>query len=121
MQIVQSETDRRSESERTRQSNCTWLTGMVMTTRVTLMVPGSKKALLSVILTPAPGLHSPTLTKACCFSFKRSSLNWIRRPSLNSIGPLSPLISTWNTTNSSRMRLKRPDICNFCCLINMDK
>ena len=36
------------------------LTRIVMTMRVTLVAPGSKKADLSVTLTPAPGRHSPT-------------------------------------------------------------
>lgn len=37
-----------------------------------------------------------TLTSECCFSFSRSNLNWILRPSLNSIGPEIPFISTCN-------------------------
>lgn len=71
-----------------------------MTTSVTFMVPGSKNAALSVMFTPEPGLHSPTLTMACCFNFNRSNLNCILRPSLNSIGPVRPFSSTWNQIKS---------------------
>lgn len=72
------------------------LTSIVITTRVTFIVPESKNAALSEMLTPPAGLHSPTFTRECCFNFNRSSLNWIRRPSLNSMGPLKPFNSTCN-------------------------
>ncbi len=70
------------------------LTKLVVTTRVTFIVPASKKATGSVRLTPVRGVHSPTLRRAWDFSFRRSNLKLVRRPSRNCTGPVNPLYST---------------------------
>lgn len=48
-----------------------------------------------------------TLTRECCLSFNKSNLNWILRPSLNSIGPEIPFISTCNRSDQ-RLLLVNP-------------
>lgn len=70
------------------------LTRIVITTKVTFIVLLSKNAERSVTFNLVSGNHSPTLTTACCFNLIKSNLNFTRRPSLNSIGPVNPFHST---------------------------
>lgn len=69
-------------------------TTMVTTTSVMLYGAVSWNADMSVMFTPSPGVHSPTFVNACCLSFIKSNLKSVLRPSLNCIGPVSPLTST---------------------------
>lgn len=69
-------------------------TTMVTTTSVMLYGAVSWNADMSVMFTPSPGVHSPTFANACCLSFIKSNLKSVLRPSLNCIGPVSPLTST---------------------------
>lgn len=72
------------------------LTNIVITTSVTFMAPVSKNTARSDdTFRPCIGDHSPTFTMACGLNFTRSSLKPVRRPSLNSTGPVSPFHSAY--------------------------
>ena len=52
-------------------------------------------AYLSVTFNPSFGVHCPTLSTACAFSFIKSSLKLLLLLSANSIGPVNPLNYDW--------------------------